>query len=126
MTSVRSYLSSTIQTLVANRVTLPNDGFGGKNCLSLNGNLAAVGAPGAELAFLYRRSAVPVSGGGGSVKWEWGQLPVETFVSSDFDYDVVHLQRIVHRQVGTVIARTHCSARNVYICFTHNDTRRIY
>lgn len=36
----------------------------------------------------------------GNGSWEWGQNPVEALVSSDFDYDVVHLLKIVHRQVG--------------------------
>ncbi|CAM9772123.1 unnamed protein product, partial [Laminaria digitata] len=91
-----------IQTLAADGVNLPNHGFGGKNRLSLTGDLAAVGAPGAESAFLYLRSAVEVEGGGGgdtdTVEWTWGEGPVTTFVSSDFDYDVVHLRNLVHRQ----------------------------
>lgn len=86
------------QTLIASGVDLPNDGFGGEKRLSLAGDLAAVGAPGVETVFLYRRSAVKVGGESGVV-WTWGQRPVVTFMSSDFDYDVVHLKKTVHRQV---------------------------
>lgn len=81
-------------------VDLPNDGFGGKNTISLDVDVAAVGAPGAESVFLFYRTASAAAGGGGGLDWAWGQGPVETLVSSDFDYDVVHLLKIIHRQVG--------------------------
>lgn len=84
---------------MAEGVDLPNDGFGGKNTISLDGDVAAVGAPGAESVFLFHRTASAAADGGGGLDWAWGQDPVETLVSSDFDYDVVHLLRIVHRQV---------------------------
>lgn len=93
------------QTLVADGVNLPNHGFGGQNRLSLTGDLAAVGAPGAESVFLYLRSAVDVEGGGGTAGWTWGEVPETTFASSDFDYDVVHLRNLVHRQVGGRVGR---------------------
>lgn len=93
------------QTLVADGVNLPNHGFGGKNRLSLTGDLAAVGAPGAESVFLYLRSAVEMDGGGDTADWTWGEEPEITFASSDFDYDVVHLRNIVHRQVGGRVGR---------------------
>lgn len=80
---------------MAEGVDLPNDGFGGKNTVSLDGDVAAVGAPGAESVSLFHRTASAAAGGG----WAWGQDPVETLVSSDFDYDVVHLLMIIHRQV---------------------------
>lgn len=99
------------QTLVADGVNLPNHGFGGKNRLSLNGDLAAVGAPGAESAFLYLRSVVEVEGGGGTAGWAWGEEPAVTFTSSDFDYDVVHLRNLVHRQVGGRVASLSIIAR---------------
>lgn len=43
-----------------------------------------------------------LEGGGGNntIEWMWGEGPVATFASSDFDYDVVHLRNLVHRQVG--------------------------
>lgn len=91
------------QTLLAEGIDLPKYGFGGKNRLSLRGNLAAVGAPGAEAVFLYRRSATSVTGGRGpegAVRWAWERWPMKTFVSSDFDYDVVLEKNTVHRQVG--------------------------
>lgn len=87
------------QTLIAEGVDLPNDGFGGKNAISLDGDVAAVGAPGAESVFLFHRTASAAADGGGGLDWSWGQDPVDTLVSSDFDYDVVHLLKIVHRQV---------------------------
>lgn len=90
------------QTLVAEGVNYPNDGFGGKNSLSLDGDIAAVGAPGAESVFLFHRT--PSLGAGNDIEWVWGQDPVWTLVSSDFDYDMVHLLRLVHRQVGGCLA----------------------
>eukprot|EP00752_Nemacystus_decipiens_P003960 g3626.t1 len=84
------------QTLIAEGVNLPNDGFGGRHTLSLDGDVAAVGAPGVESVFLFHRTAA--ADGGGGLDWSWGQDPVDTLVSSDFDYDVVHLLKIVHRQ----------------------------
>lgn len=84
---------------MAEGVDLPNDGFGGKNTISLDGDVAAVGAPGAESVFLFHRTSSAAAGGGGGLDWSWGQDPVATLVSSDFDYDVVHLLKIIHRQV---------------------------
>lgn len=86
---------------MAEGIDLPNDGFGGKNTLSLDGDVAAVGAPGAESVFLYHRTSAGTGTGDGDsvVEWTWGQSPVETLMSSDFDYDLVHLLKIVHRQV---------------------------
>lgn len=86
---------------MAEGIDLPNDGFGGKNALSLDGDVAAVGAPGAESVFLYHRTSAGTGTGAGDsgVDWTWTQSPVETLMSSDFDYDVVHLLKIVHRQV---------------------------
>lgn len=58
-----------------------------------------MGAPGVEAVFLYRRNTV--TEGEAATNWTaWGNEPVKTFLSSDFDYDVVHLKKIVHRQVG--------------------------
>ncbi|CAM9122390.1 unnamed protein product, partial [Hapterophycus canaliculatus] len=85
------------ETLAVAGVNLPNHGFGGKNGLSLSGDIAAVGAPGAESVFLFHRTRTRIEDGNGS-DWEWGQSPAETLTSSDFDYDVVHLLKIVHRQ----------------------------
>ncbi|CAM9102436.1 unnamed protein product [Scytosiphon promiscuus] len=85
------------ETLTAAGVNLPNHAFGGKNSLSLSGDLAVVGAPGAESVFLFYRTRAGIQDGNGTL-WEWGQSPVEVLVSSDFDYDMVHLLRIVHRQ----------------------------
>lgn len=102
------------QTLLAEGNDLPKYGFGGKNRLSLRGNLAAVGAPGAEAVFLYRRSATSVTGGGGggeeggsegAVRWAWERWPVKTFVSSDLDYDVSLQKKTVHRQVWEASVR---------------------
>lgn len=82
-------------------MNLPNHGFGGKNRISLEGDLAVVGAPGAESVFLYLRSAVVAEGEADAEDdWTWGISPVETLMSSNFDYDVVHLKKIVHQQVG--------------------------
>ncbi|CAM9763265.1 unnamed protein product [Pylaiella littoralis] len=88
------------QTLMAEGVDLPNDGFGGKNTLSLDGDVAAVGAPGAESVFLYHRTSAGTAATerDGVVGWTWGESPAEKLMSSDFDYDVVHLLKIVHRQ----------------------------
>lgn len=61
--------------------------------------MAAVGAPGAESVFLFHRAASAAAGGVGGVDLKWGPHPVKTMVSSDFDYDMVHLLKIVHRQV---------------------------
>lgn len=87
---------------MAEGVDLPNDGFGGKNTLSLDGDVAAVGAPGAESVFLYHRTSAGTAATerDGVVGWTWGESPAEKLMSSDFDYDVVHLLKIVHRQVG--------------------------
>lgn len=57
----------------------------------------AVGAPGAEAVYLYRRNTMLTDEG--EVNGTWGNGPVEMLMSSDFDYDVVHLTKIVHRQV---------------------------
>ena len=91
-----------LQTLLAEGINLPKYGFGGANRLSLHGHLAAVGAPGAEAVFLYRRNVTTGAAGGGSedmIRGVWGQWPVKTFTSPDFDYDVVLLRKTVHRQV---------------------------
>lgn len=89
------------QTLEADGMNLPNDGFGGKNALALDEDIAVVGAPGAESVFLYYRTRVAAGASDeDEVSWTWGQSPVKTLMSSDFDYDMVHLLKIVHRQVG--------------------------
>lgn len=78
-------------------MNLPSDGFGGSNRVSLSGDLAAVGAPGAEAVYLYQRTTTVAEGRG---NWTaWGDAHVQKFLSSDFDYDVIHLKEVIHRQV---------------------------
>lgn len=78
-------------------MNLPSHGFGGSDRISLSGDLAAVGAPGAEAVYLFQRTTTGEEGGG---NWTaWGDAYVQKFWSSDFDYDVIHLEEVVHRQV---------------------------
>lgn len=85
------------QALSVVGASLPNHGFGGTGRLSLSGDLAAVGAPGAEAVYLYRRNLTATDGG--VVNGSWGDRPYDVLGSSDFDYDVLHLKESVHRQV---------------------------
>lgn len=81
---------------------LPSAGIGGTNSLSLSGDLVAVGAPRAESVYLYRRNLTVNEDG--TANGTWGDEPSKIFMSSDFDYDIVHLKTLVHRQVSYQLA----------------------
>ncbi|CAM9635564.1 unnamed protein product, partial [Choristocarpus tenellus] len=97
------------QILSVDGVNLPEDGLGGLNSLSLDGDVAVVGARGAEAVYMYYRTPVNSSESEGnnrsassdnsSTSWQGRKgSAYSKLMSSDFDYDFIHQRKVVHKQ----------------------------
>ncbi|CAM9590131.1 unnamed protein product, partial [Discosporangium mesarthrocarpum] len=99
-------LSFLPRVLQVDEVNLPEHGFGGTNGLSLDGDVAVIGARGVEATYVYYRmrlnsSAVSGTNGNSISGWRWGGSDgsyATVLMSSDYDYDFVHVRKVVHKQ----------------------------
>ncbi|CAM9348358.1 unnamed protein product, partial [Phaeothamnion confervicola] len=96
-----------VDVLTADGVTLADAGFGGARGLALWGDVAVVGAPGAEAAFVYLRTyggsnstsstSSSSSGSGYRSNWTWARPPTR-LRSADYEYDAILTGVYVHKQ----------------------------